>query len=316
MASNPIQRRARQSFLIGFLIALIIMAIVVAFLFMKINKLSEEKDAIKLVQTTVYTLLSDVKSGDEITEDMLMPQTLETTLNNSIDTSNYLTPYSFEYETEDGTEIKYYSKIDIPAGSVMVESMVYAEGEQTTNDERTIEYNMLVLPSKLVNGDYIDIRYQLPDGQDYIVLSKKRVEQCTESAIWIDMDELDLNMMNSAIIDSYLTTGSMLYATIYKEPGMQDALTQTYAPSIAVVESMSTNPNILDEAKQTLSTRWNNQGFTSQRDKINSYTSDETTEQKASTVESERQESITDIATMRSDYVSALEGTGLVGESY
>jgi hypothetical protein len=316
MASNPIQRRSRQSFLIGFLIALIIMAVVVALLLMKINSLSEEKDAIKLAESIVYTITDDVKSGDEITSDMLMPQTIESTVNASLDTTNYLTPDSFEYDEETGEQIKYYSKIDIPAGSVMISSMVYAEGDEITNDLRSVEYNMIVLPSQLINGDYIDIRYQLPNGQDYIVLSKKRVEKCTDTTIWLNMDELDLTMMNSAIVDSYLTTGSVLYATIYKEPGMQDALTQTYAPSIEVVESISTNPNILDEAKQTLSSRWNNQGFSTQRDKINSYTSTYTDDQKATTVDGKRQESISETETMRSEYVTELEGTGMVGESY
>ena len=75
MASNPIQRRARQSFLVGFLIALIIMAVVVVFLFMRISSLNEENTTLQTAQTSrtksVYTLNTDVKSGETITLDIL-----------------------------------------------------------------------------------------------------------------------------------------------------------------------------------------------------------------------------------------------------
>ena len=48
MASNPIKRRARQSFFLGFLIALVIMAVVVMLLFGKINSLTSENKKLKV----------------------------------------------------------------------------------------------------------------------------------------------------------------------------------------------------------------------------------------------------------------------------
>lgn len=316
MASNPIQRRARQSFLIGFLIALVIMAIVVATLFMKINALNEEKEKMVLTDVTVYTTIEEIKSGAEVTQDMLTPITIQT-VNTIFDVGNYLTPGSFEYNSETGEAYKYYSKIDIPSGSVMLANMLYAENEATTSDERIIEYNMLVLPSQLNNGDYIDIRYKLPTGVDYIVLSRKRVEQCTTDTIWMEMNEEDINVINSAIIDAYRVTGSMLYATIYKEPGMQSALTQTYPVNNDVLTEIQKTPNILQEAKNALNTRWNSQDQQNQRtNKIDIYTADDDDEQKATVVESKNQESVTTQQTMRDEYVSALEGTGQVGTGY
>jgi hypothetical protein len=316
MASNPIQRRARQSFLVGFLIALIIMAIVVALLFMKINSLNEEIEAMVVTPVSVYILADDVKSGDVITSDMLVYQELET-VNSIMDTGNYLTPSSLEeYDESTGEAIKYYSKIDIPAGSVMLDSMIYAENEEITDDQRIIEYGMLVLPSQLSNGDYIDIRFQLPTGRDEIVLSRKRVEQCTETSIWLNMDEMELLLMNSAIVDSYLTTGSMLYATLYTEPGMQSALITNYAPSDAVLTAINYDPNIVNEAVTALINRWESLNLRDERTIIDGYSSDMDADEKASTVESARQEEIQDIATKRSEYVSELEGTGLVGTTY
>ena len=51
MAVNPMQRRARNSFLIGFLVALIIMALVVVFLLTRIKALN---DAIKYVKVSSF----------------------------------------------------------------------------------------------------------------------------------------------------------------------------------------------------------------------------------------------------------------------
>ena len=45
--------------------------------------------------------------------------------------------------------------------------MINKNTENTTADLRTQEYNMIALPTTLAEGDYIDIRLTLPNGQDY-----------------------------------------------------------------------------------------------------------------------------------------------------
>jgi hypothetical protein len=312
MASNPIQRRARQSFLVGFLIALVIMACIVAVLFMRINTLSEEKEALAnqvALTTEVYVLVDDVKSGDPITSDSFISTTI---IDSDIDSSNYFDPYSFEVNEETGEEYAYYSKVDLVAGSLVPTNVVYKDGEGTSNDERIVEYNMIVLPSLLKNGDYIDIRLRLANGQDLIVLPKLRIEACTETAIWVKVGEYEINAMNSAIIDSYLAVGSKLYATKLTEPGMQEALTATYPINNDILQEMNSNPNILDEAKQALVNRWSDY-TTAERQTIEGYIEEETTEDRASSVESGTQTEVSDIASQRSDYVSSVEGTGIIG---
>ena len=69
MAVNPMQRRARNSFLICFLVALIIMALVVLLLLYKIKNLKEEKEALESKQRTVLVATADLKSGEEVTMD-------------------------------------------------------------------------------------------------------------------------------------------------------------------------------------------------------------------------------------------------------
>jgi len=70
MAMNPMQRKIRNSFLFGFLIAVIIGAIVIALLFLKIKGLKE--DMVKLqteeqfATTEVYTVSEEIKANESI----------------------------------------------------------------------------------------------------------------------------------------------------------------------------------------------------------------------------------------------------------
>ena len=58
--------------------------------------------------------------------------------------------------------------------SIITIDMISKSSEKTTDDLRKVEYNMLVLPTQLATGEYVDIRLSLPSGQDYIVVSKKQ----------------------------------------------------------------------------------------------------------------------------------------------
>ena len=320
MASNPIVRRARQSFFIGFLIALVIMAVVVVFLFMKINALNEEKEALVVHEITAYILIDSVKSGDEVTPSMLVEKTIKA----EIDVGTYMTPYDFDVDEETGEPLKYFAKIDIEAGTMITEGMLYTEGGLTAPDERLVEYNMIVLPSQLNNGDYVDIRIQMPGGQEYIVLAKKRIEQCTAEAIWMKMSEIDILTMNSAIVDTYRTRGATLRARVYTEPGMQEAAKANYAVSHDILMAINADKNVLTEAIEELVTMWRVDSdpntaasdLTEQRELIDSYLAGLTDIEKTTAIETGVTTEVTNIATMRNDYVSALEGTGIVGTNY
>ena len=47
MVTNPIQRKARNSFLLGILIAVVIMGVVVAILLMQLLKMKQEENTIE-----------------------------------------------------------------------------------------------------------------------------------------------------------------------------------------------------------------------------------------------------------------------------
>ncbi len=246
MAMNPMQRRARNSFLIGFLIALIIMAVVVMLLIKKINGLNANIAALEKLQKSYLVASTDLESGQEVTLDgNFTPTKVQT----NVDPSTVISSDDFEFKDKDGSEQekKLIMKINVPAGTIVTKDMVKEYDDNTTNSDRIREFSMISLPSQLKNGDYIDIRLSIPNGQDYIVLTKKKILGTTATTVWLKLNELELELMNSAIVENYTMTGSRLYAIEYVEPGMQESSIPTYVASQNVIALMKKNPNIAEE---------------------------------------------------------------------
>lgn len=354
MATNPMQRKARNSFLIGMVVALIIAAIPVVFLFNQAKKLQEKIDASNALLTQVYVLNQDVKSGQTVTQDMFSLATATRSAVPSNATSDILTTLR-EYSLcdKEGNEIKtdneglymegkdsqkiriykeevtdnYYklennnkvyielnekpliAKIDLKANTIITTKYLARSDEMTTNDQRTQEYNMLVLPSDLTTGDFVDIRLMLPNGQDYIVLSKKEVTvpmyngTYSSDTVIFNMKEDELLVMSSAIVDAYWIDGAKLYAIKYVEPGNQESATPTYIASNDIIKLINKDPNILPEAMNALKNRYQNSNNSGTRGEIESQIKDPTDN---SSVISGIEESITSTQESRQQYLDSL----------
>ena len=61
MASNPMQRKSRNSFLLGVIITLLIAGVIIALLFLQLKQKTEELNAEINAKVKVYTLTQDVK---------------------------------------------------------------------------------------------------------------------------------------------------------------------------------------------------------------------------------------------------------------
>lgn len=70
MASNPMQRKSRNSFLLGVIITLLIAGVIIALLFLQLKQKTEDLNAELNAKVNVYTLNQNVKSGQVLTEDM------------------------------------------------------------------------------------------------------------------------------------------------------------------------------------------------------------------------------------------------------
>lgn len=319
MAMNPMQRRARNSFLVGFLVALIIMAVVVFVLLFQIKTIKEAKEKIEALQKQVLVASSDLKSGQSVSMDNFTNATVQTTVN----PADVISATDFEFTDnngdvvtkidEDGNELKksMVMKIDVPSGTIVTKNMIAETDDQTSDTERIQEFNMIVLPSQLVNGDYIDIRLSMPNGQDFIVLSKKKVLGTNSTSVWIKLNEQELLVLNNSIVEAYTITGSKLYAIQYVEPGLQSEPVPTYNVSGAVLALINANPNITEEARQNL---WANYSSDIRRTYFETELQKDA-ENQGALVSAGNSNEVEKIQAAREEFVESLEGSEDVGYS-
>ena len=107
MATNPMQKRSRISFMLGMLVMLIISALIVAFLYLKIKNQETEIQKYKKASGSVYVLNQDVKSGQILTSDMFTQQQVTRTAIPTNATNDIITTLSsYSLATKDGIAIK------------------------------------------------------------------------------------------------------------------------------------------------------------------------------------------------------------------
>lgn len=153
------------------------------------------------------------------------------------------------------------AKIDMNVNTVVTVEML-ARGELLGDDVRRQEYNAIVLPVDLTTGDYVDIRVQFPNGQDFIVVSKKEVEIPvvegidSETTIWMNLSEEEILMLSCAMVEAYRIDGTRLYATKYTDPGMQEESVPTYPINAETFALVKSNPNVAAEAEANLEERY------------------------------------------------------------
>lgn len=242
MPSNPIQRKTRNSFLLGMVVMLIIAVIIVMLLYLTLFKNSVDSATSKGEhgKAFAYRLTSAVKSGEDFSLAKL--ELVEFYVDDL--PSDYI----------NNPEItKYKSKLNLQAGTILSSSLIYSNENEIKNSTRLMEYNMLTLPSTLRAGDYVDIRLMMPSGENYIVLSKKQIKRIKDTTITLYLTEDEILMMSSAIIENYIMKASDLYVTQYIEAGVQNASTPTYSVSSEVYQLIQNNAqkgyNIEDYAK-------------------------------------------------------------------
>lgn len=299
MAMNPMQRKANNYLLIGILGTLFVTGIVIVFLFIQLNSLQQEKKTQEANMKKVYVASQDIRSGEKITYDKLK----------SIAVSKTVIPANvLSVELTENT----IARIDLNKGTIVTNNMVQESDAKTTADLRKQEYNMIILPSQIQSGDYVDIRLRLSNGVDYIVASKKEVEIPTidgvESAntISVKMNETETMAMANAIIEAYIDKGALLYVATYVEPGMQTSLLPTYVPSGTVQNAINANPNIEQEAKNALFARYNQNAAT--RTNVIDSTLAQYAQDRVDNIEAGIQEQITRAQEQRQLYLESLGG--------
>lgn len=138
MAVNPMQRKSRNSFLLGVLLTVLIAGVVIVFLFLQIKSLKDEQAAQAALKANVYTLTQDVKSGQVLTQDMfkLTNVTKDTIPNNATAVASVIDTWFLQ--TKDGQMVNMDKRgLYLPAVDSIIE-LEYVNGQffKTVNGEQ------------------------------------------------------------------------------------------------------------------------------------------------------------------------------------
>lgn len=244
MAMNPMQRKIRNSFLFGFLIAVIVAAIIIGFLFMKIkglnSKMQEEIEKARIATVTCYATTGDVRKDGLVEVESVdviashVPDGAVTDLD--------------EYSNEQG-ELQMVALADLDKGTVLTKSLV-AKSDKA-GSYREVEFNSILLPTLLEKGEYVDIRVQFVDSidsLDFVVLSRVKVQECTSSSIWLKLTDAELQLIDCAIVESWAIEGARVYATRFADDA-QPEIAATYVPSPIVEDMIKANASIDSDIK-------------------------------------------------------------------
>jgi len=241
-------KKKAKGVMIGMLIMTLISAGVIALLyFQHTNIVAQYKNELEELQRvfneetqTVVKVTGLIKAGDPIDSEKV----------ELVRSPNIVTPKNVILDL---AEIKnQIAKVDIQPNTQLLESMMVEEIIESS--ARELELNMLLLPSNLTVNHYMDIRISFPTGEEFVVLSKKKVRELylKENTTWLWLDEEEILKLSSAVIDAYLNEGAKLYCVTYVDPMFQEGSVENYPENTNVQNLMVNNPNILSEATEQL----------------------------------------------------------------
>ena len=103
--ANPMQRKARNSFLLGMLLSMIILGAVIALLFLQLTNMQKEQKEREAEKVSVCVLAQDVKSGQVITKDMISTLVVDKKTVPSNATSDASTFSTYALQDKEGNDI-------------------------------------------------------------------------------------------------------------------------------------------------------------------------------------------------------------------
>lgn len=232
-------RRSSPQFLIAVVVNILMILICVIISYLILNKIQTDyeldiknvKEQMESQKIFAYEAKGDIQAGQIITEEDL----------------NYHEIYSSQgeeyYITKD--HLGMVSKINIKEGTYLLDDMLVKD--QKVSNLREIEYNIFFPNSNLNEADYVDVRILFPNGEDFIILSKKNIKNLNKETgnCYLWLSEREILDMAGAVVDTYVFPGSKIYTTRYLEPELQEASVINYKPNLATLELMQKNTNIL-----------------------------------------------------------------------
>lgn len=193
-------------------------------------------------QQTVYVATDLINVGDIVTDTGENANVEKQTVYTGLESYNYIT------ESEMNTR----AKVDIAAGVPVMYNMV--TDVVVDNDTRDYEISVANLTTDQKENDVVDIRVIFPNGEDYVILSKKQITNLNlENCVFTSqLNEEEILRFASAIVDAYMTTGARIYTTRYVEENIQETSTPNYPVRETTIALINSDPNVVTKATETL----------------------------------------------------------------
>lgn len=189
--------------------------------------------------TTTYQLAYDVKSGTIVSPEDLV----------EVDIPEQYTYDENERKTGYITDINMIVgnryKTDLSSGTLITPALIYPN--DLTGDLRYLDIVFDELPIGIEVGDYIDVRFQFPFGQDFIAMTHKEIVEINEHVLKLVVSQADLYVYESIKTDKAYYPGTKLYGIEYIDGGIQRSAENYYPIRIETLTAMVQDPNLGDD---------------------------------------------------------------------
>jgi hypothetical protein len=242
-----IKRTTKQYIIVAFICIVVIGGAAVITSIIITNQIREEYETLleeanydlEQNKRNVYVATSDIMSGEAITKENIEKRIVYS----SQSQAGFIT----------AKEIGKIALVDIPTDTLVLNTML--TDNLISNELREMEYGVININSNIINNDTVDVRIFFPNGEDYIILTKKIIKNITmdSQSCFLWLTEEEILRMSSAIVDAFLYNGAKIYTTKYIEPNLQEPSLITYEPSVSTLLLIQDNPNIVKTATNELS---------------------------------------------------------------
>lgn len=241
-------KRKKRNRMLIMIVVIVLLALIICSFF-EYSKIQDLKAANIMYQTelsnnqqTVYVATDLINVGDIVTDTGENANVEKQTVYTGLESYNYIT------ESEMNTR----AKVDIAAGVPVMYNMV--TDVVVDNDTRDYEISVANLTTDQKENDVVDIRVIFPNGEDYVILSKKQITNLNlENCVFTSqLNEEEILRFASAIVDAYMTTGARIYTTRYVEENIQETSTPNYPVRETTIALINSDPNVVTKATETL----------------------------------------------------------------
>lgn len=241
-------KRKKRNRMLIMIVVIVLLALIICSFF-EYSKIQDLKAANTMYQTelsnnqqTVYVATDLINAGDIVTDTGENANVEKQTVYTGLESYNYIT------ESEMNTR----AKVDIAAGVPVMYNMV--TDVVVDNDTRDYEISVANLTTDQKENDVVDIRVIFPNGEDYVILSKKQITNLNlENCVFTSqLNEEEILRFASAIVDAYMTTGARIYTTRYIEENIQETSTPNYPVRETTIALINSDPNVVTKATETL----------------------------------------------------------------